>query len=127
MDLNRIGQLENSGNQIKLDFCFKLATFYIQTQKLKITRISPLIISYENFAGVSLDGIDSPDWDLNLNDPVQDSEEELDESQLFDEESYERELRFNNSIREIFLNRFVHIFTSYEHFVIQPNQVSVIN
>lgn len=74
---------------------------------------------------MSLDGIDSPDWDLNLNDPVQDSEEELDESQLFDEESYERELRFNNSIREIFLNRFVHIFTSYEHFVIQPNQVSI--
>lgn len=104
-----------------------LAIFYIQTQKLKITPISPLIISYDNFAGVSLDGIDSPDWDLNLNDPIHDSEEELDESQLFDEESYERELRFNNSIREIFLNRFVHIFTSYEHFVIQPNQVSVIN
>ncbi|XP_054266195.1 DENN domain-containing protein 5B isoform X4 [Macrosteles quadrilineatus] len=72
--------------------------------------------------GVSLDGIDGPDWDINLNDSLQDSDEELDENQVIDEESYERELRFNNSIREIFLNRFVHIFASYEHFVIQPNQ-----
>ncbi|XP_046672134.1 DENN domain-containing protein 5B-like [Homalodisca vitripennis] len=68
--------------------------------------------------GVSLDGLDGPDWDLNL----QDSEEELEDSQVLDEESYERELRFNNTVREIFLTRFVHIFASYEHFVIQPSQ-----
>lgn len=36
---------------------------------------------------------------------------------------YIEDLRFNNSIREIFLNRFVHIFQSYENFVIFPNQV----
>ncbi|KAJ8944376.1 hypothetical protein NQ318_017695 [Aromia moschata] len=37
-------------------------------------------------------------------------------------DSYIEDLRFNNSIREIFLNRFVHIFQSYENFVIFPNQ-----
>lgn len=37
---------------------------------------------------------------------------------------YSDDLRFNNSVREIFLNRFVHIFQSYENFVISPNQVS---
>ncbi|KAG5882112.1 hypothetical protein JTB14_016875 [Gonioctena quinquepunctata] len=37
-------------------------------------------------------------------------------------DSYIEDLRFNNSIREIFLNRFVHIFHSYENYVIFPNQ-----
>ncbi|KAL3266984.1 hypothetical protein HHI36_011132 [Cryptolaemus montrouzieri] len=37
-------------------------------------------------------------------------------------DSYIEDLKFNNSIREIFLNRFVHIFQSYENFVIFPNQ-----
>lgn len=37
-------------------------------------------------------------------------------------DTYIEDLRFNNSIREIFLNRFVHIFQSYESFVIFPNQ-----
>nr|XP_022914554.1 DENN domain-containing protein 5B isoform X2 [Onthophagus taurus] len=37
-------------------------------------------------------------------------------------DSYMEDLRFNNSIREIFLNRFVHIFQSYDNFVIFPNQ-----
>ncbi|XP_045479096.1 DENN domain-containing protein 5B isoform X1 [Harmonia axyridis] len=37
-------------------------------------------------------------------------------------DTYIEDLRFNNSIREIFLNRFVHIFQSYENFVIFPNQ-----
>jgi len=39
------------------------------------------------------------------------------------QEQYAAELRFNNAIREVFLNRFVHIFSAYEHFVIHPNQV----
>lgn len=39
-------------------------------------------------------------------------------------EQYCEDLRLNNSIREIFLNRFVQIFAAYEHFVILPNQVS---
>lgn len=38
-------------------------------------------------------------------------------------DQYSDDLRFNNSVREIFLNRFVHIFQSYENFVIIPNQV----
>lgn len=37
-------------------------------------------------------------------------------------DSYAEDLRFNNSIRELFLNRFVHIFQSYENFVIFPSQ-----
>lgn len=32
-------------------------------------------------------------------------------------------LKLNNAVREIFLNRFIHMFRSYESFVIQPNQV----
>lgn len=35
-------------------------------------------------------------------------------------------LKLNNAVREIFLNRFNHMFRSYECFVIQPNQVRVI-
>ncbi|KAK3861289.1 hypothetical protein Pcinc_032720 [Petrolisthes cinctipes] len=31
------------------------------------------------------------------------------------------ELKLNNAIREVFLNRFTHLFCSYDHFVIQPN------
>lgn len=38
-------------------------------------------------------------------------------------DTYIEDMRFNNAIREIFLNRFVHIFQSYENFVVFPNQV----
>ncbi|XP_017752675.1 PREDICTED: DENN domain-containing protein 5B isoform X5 [Eufriesea mexicana] len=38
------------------------------------------------------------------------------------QEEYQETLIFNNAIRETFLNRFVQIFSSYEHFVIQPSQ-----
>ncbi|XP_037719628.1 DENN domain-containing protein 5B isoform X1 [Drosophila subpulchrella] len=37
-------------------------------------------------------------------------------------EQYYQDLRINNSVREIFLNRFVHMFHAYEYFVIYPNQ-----
>lgn len=37
-------------------------------------------------------------------------------------EQYYQDLRINNSLREIFLNRFAHMFHAYEHFVIYPNQ-----
>lgn len=37
-------------------------------------------------------------------------------------EQYCEDLRLNNSLREIFLNRFVQMFATYEHFVILPNQ-----
>lgn len=37
-------------------------------------------------------------------------------------EQYYQDLRINNSLREIFLNRFVHMFHAYEYFVIYPNQ-----
>ncbi|XP_021707932.1 DENN domain-containing protein 5A isoform X3 [Aedes aegypti] len=37
-------------------------------------------------------------------------------------EQYYEDLRLNNSVREIFLNRFVQMFAAYEHFVILPNQ-----
>uniref|UniRef100_A0A1B0C827 DENN domain-containing protein 5B n=2 Tax=Lutzomyia longipalpis TaxID=7200 RepID=A0A1B0C827_LUTLO len=38
------------------------------------------------------------------------------------QEQYCDDLRLNNAVREIFLNRFVQMFSAYEHFVIQPNQ-----
>lgn len=38
------------------------------------------------------------------------------------EEQYYQDLRINNALREIFLNRFVHMFYSYDSFVIYPNQ-----
>lgn len=41
---------------------------------------------------------------------------------LNSEEQYSQDLKINNSIREIFLNRFVQTFASYEHFVIFPAQ-----
>lgn len=37
-------------------------------------------------------------------------------------EQYCEDLRLNNSIREIFLNRFVQMFAAYESFVVLPNQ-----
>uniref|UniRef100_A0A336KT57 CSON010862 protein n=1 Tax=Culicoides sonorensis TaxID=179676 RepID=A0A336KT57_CULSO len=37
-------------------------------------------------------------------------------------EQYQEDLKINNSIREIFLNRFVQTFASYDHFVIFPTQ-----
>lgn len=41
---------------------------------------------------------------------------------LSQHERYCEDLRLNNSVREIFLNRFVQMFATYEHFVILPNQ-----
>lgn len=41
---------------------------------------------------------------------------------LSSEEQYYQDLRINNALREIFFNRFVHMFFSYEYFVIYPNQ-----
>jgi hypothetical protein len=46
------------------------------------------------------------------------------ECELPEHEQYTEDLRFNNAVREVFLNRFVYMFSAYEHFVIQPNQVS---
>lgn len=63
------------------------------------------------FAGVNVEDIDSME-DNNVKERV-----------LSPQEEYQETLMFNNAIREIFLNRFVQIFSSYEHFVIQPSQV----
>ncbi|XP_043799696.1 DENN domain-containing protein 5A isoform X2 [Apis laboriosa] len=49
-------------------------------------------------------------------------EDNVKERVLSPQEEYQETLMFNNAIREIFLNRFVQIFSSYEHFVIQPSQ-----
>jgi len=45
------------------------------------------------------------------------------EKTLTPQEEYQETLIFNNAVREIFLNRFVQMFSTYEHFVIQPSQV----
>lgn len=50
-------------------------------------------------------------------------EDNVKEQILSPQEEYQEMLMFNNAIREIFLNRFVQIFSNYEHFVIQPSQV----
>ncbi|XP_075163800.1 DENN domain containing pinstripe isoform X1 [Haematobia irritans] len=44
------------------------------------------------------------------------------QTKLSSEEKYYQDLRINNALREIFLNRFVHMFFAYEFFVIYPNQ-----
>ncbi|XP_021923906.1 DENN domain-containing protein 5A isoform X4 [Zootermopsis nevadensis] len=44
------------------------------------------------------------------------------ECELPEHEQYIEDLRFNNAVREVYLNRFVYMFSAYEHFVIQPNQ-----
>ncbi|XP_069674606.1 DENN domain-containing protein 5B isoform X2 [Periplaneta americana] len=44
------------------------------------------------------------------------------ERELTEHEQYVEDLRLNNAVREVFLNRFVNVFSAYEHFVIQPNQ-----
>ncbi|XP_066590065.1 DENN domain-containing protein 5B isoform X1 [Prorops nasuta] len=41
---------------------------------------------------------------------------------LSPQEEYQETLLFNHAIREVFLNRFVQMFSSYEHFVIHPSQ-----
>ncbi|CAL1678070.1 unnamed protein product [Lasius platythorax] len=51
-------------------------------------------------------------------DPVEDTTEKI----LTPQEEYRETLDFNSAVREIFLNRFVQMFSSYEHFVIQPSQ-----
>ncbi|KAL1122543.1 hypothetical protein AAG570_002873 [Ranatra chinensis] len=69
-------------------------------------------------AGSSLDGLDDIgcDWDSFTDDGFS---EEMDTS---NEGEYSRDLKINTAVREIFLNRFVQMFSAYEHFVILPNQ-----
>ncbi|XP_033333938.1 DENN domain containing pinstripe isoform X1 [Megalopta genalis] len=55
-------------------------------------------------------------------DDIESIEDNVKERVLTPQEEYQETLMFNNAIREIFLNRFVQIFSSYEHFVIQPSQ-----
>lgn len=59
---------------------------------------------------------------MNVDD-IDPTEDTMPEKILTPQEEYRETLEFNNAIREIFLNRFVQMFSSYEHFVIQPSQV----
>ncbi|XP_043514486.1 DENN domain-containing protein 5B isoform X2 [Frieseomelitta varia] len=68
------------------------------------------IVDIAKRTGVNVEDIDSIE-DNNVKERV-----------LSPQEEYQETLMFNNAIREIFLNRFVQIFSSYEHFVIQPSQ-----
>ncbi|XP_046430049.1 DENN domain-containing protein 5B isoform X3 [Neodiprion fabricii] len=67
------------------------------------------IVDIVKRTGVNLGDIDSVDKTTK-------------EKILTAQEEYHDTLIFNNALREIFLNRFVQIFSSYEHFVIQPSQ-----
>lgn len=64
------------------------------------------------FSGISLDDIDSVE---NL------TKDRI----LTTQEEYQETLVFNNAVREIFLNRFVQLFSGYDHFVIHPSQVNM--
>ncbi|XP_076762018.1 DENN domain containing pinstripe isoform X1 [Xylocopa sonorina] len=59
--------------------------------------------------------------EVNVED-IDSVEDNVKERELAPQEEYQETLTFNNAIREMFLNRFVQIFSSYEHFVIQPSQ-----
>lgn len=63
-------------------------------------------------SGVGMDGIDCS------NDVMPATQK----TQLSLHEQYCEDLRLNNSMREIFLNRFVQMFATYESYVILPNQ-----
>ncbi|XP_046833213.1 DENN domain-containing protein 5B isoform X2 [Vespa crabro] len=67
------------------------------------------IVDIVKRTGVNVDDIDSVEDTIN-------------EKILTPQEEYQETLIFNNAIREIFLNRFVQMFCSYEHFVILPSQ-----
>lgn len=63
--------------------------------------------------------------DIVLEDsPLSEKEKEVRVSNEFDGMSISEinQLKFNNAVREIFLNCFVHMFASYENFVINPSQ-----
>lgn len=76
------------------------------------------IVSLAKKSGVSLDALDdlNDDWDSMVDDGFSE------ETEISSEAQYARDLRINNAIREIFLNRFVQMFSTYEHFIIQPCQ-----
>lgn len=67
------------------------------------------IVDIAKRTGVNVEDIDSV-------------EDNVKEQILSPQEEYQEMLMFNNAIREIFLSRFVQIFSNYEHFVIQPSQ-----
>lgn len=71
------------------------------------------IVDIVKRTGVQLD-------DMDLNNDIMPSSRK--QRPLTSQEQYYEDQRLNNSIREIFLNRFVHMFAAYEHFVILPNQ-----
>lgn len=64
--------------------------------------------------GMNLDDVDLVAQDVMPN--------QLRKSPCTLQERYEDDLRLNNTLREICLNRFVHMFSAYEHFVIHPKQ-----
>lgn len=71
-----------------------------------------LLSFLSSFSGVNLDDLDSETVRPTIK-----------KKNLSDDEQYQEDLRFNNAMRETFLNRFVHMFSAYEHFVILPDQV----
>lgn len=60
---------------------------------------------------------------MNLDD-IDVFESTMKTKKLTSQEEYQEILIFNNAVREIFMNRFVQLFSGYEAFVIQPSQVS---
>lgn len=71
------------------------------------------IVDIVRRSGVALDDVDYCSTDIMPN---------TRKGPLSPHEQYCEDLRLNNSVREIFLNRFVQMFATYENFVIMPNQ-----
>ncbi|KAJ9601188.1 hypothetical protein L9F63_000656, partial [Diploptera punctata] len=81
--------------------------------------------SHDSDSGVSDGSAGSPQSDAlqRIVAIVQRTRVSLDgERELTEYEQYIEDLQLNNAVREVFLNRFVSIFSAYEHFVIQPSQ-----
>ncbi|ESO93313.1 hypothetical protein LOTGIDRAFT_232739 [Lottia gigantea] len=54
---------------------------------------------------------------MDADKPIEENKKDVDRMPV----SEVNDLKFNSAIREIFMNRFVHMFSSYESFVIQPS------
>ncbi|XP_020280148.1 DENN domain-containing protein 5B isoform X2 [Pseudomyrmex gracilis] len=72
--------------------------------------------------GPQTDNLQRIDVKKSVHDDIDCIEDIANEKILTSQEEYRDTLVFNNAVREIFLNRFVQMFSSYEQFVIHPSQ-----
>lgn len=92
-----------------------------QRLQSELVRLDKLLTSYfKRFNRLFISGVFNEDAkNMSIN-PDTDTQPTLVSSDL---ERYLRVQIVNNAIREIFLNQFAHMFSVYEYFFNQPNQV----